>query len=318
GLPVETSEHIFEPYYLLSHKKTGQQGVGVGLSIVKKIIDELTASILVEKDKSGGTCFTISFKESKAVRPGEPVEIIPLTSPLPLVRGLINEKNISPEKPSLLVVDDNVQLLKLIRNTLDETYNIFLARDVEEAIVKLRTIPRPALIISDIMMAGPDGFSLLKDVSKMEEYSDIPFIFLTALGGEEAKLRGLGLGAVDYIEKPFIMTELTAKISSIIALRQRQEKREISFIHNKIEGVFSGFQKNSIQSHKPGFNALCEKYKITIREQKIIRLMLSGMIHKEIAFKLKISKRTVDYHLAKIYKKCGVINKYDLLNKFQG
>ncbi|MBN2444234.1 MAG: substrate-binding domain-containing protein, partial [Spirochaetales bacterium] len=130
GLPVETSEHLFEPYYLLSRKKTGQQGVGVGLSIVKKIADEIAASIVVEKNKSGGACFTISFKASKTLRPGESAQTIPSISPSPLVRGIINEKNISPEKPSLLVVDDNVQLLKLIQSALEETYNIFLARDV--------------------------------------------------------------------------------------------------------------------------------------------------------------------------------------------
>ena len=168
------------------------------------------------------------------------------------------------------------------------------------------------------MMEGPDAFTLLSDISELEEYNDIPFIFLTALGGVEAKLRGLDLGAVDYIEKPFSITELIAKINSIIALRLRQEKQEITHIHSKINEVFSGFQKSIMKSQKPRFKILCEKFKINGREQKIIWMQKSGLVNKEIATKLNISTRAVEYHLSKIYKKCGVKNKYDLLEKFQG
>ena len=82
--------------------------------------------------------------------------------------------------------------------------------------------------------------------------------------------------------------------------------------------MLSDFQENNMKSGKPGFHALCEKYTINKREQKIIRMMMNGLLHKEIASRMNLSTRSVDYHLSKIYKKCNVTNKYNLLKIFQG
>jgi DNA-binding NarL/FixJ family response regulator/anti-sigma regulatory factor (Ser/Thr protein kinase) len=318
GLPVETFEHIFEPYYLLSLKKTSKQGIGVGLSIVKKILDDIGAGINVEKCRGGGVSFTLSFTDNSAIQDVKSLHEIPSTAPSHLVSAVIKERNISAEKPSLLIVDDNVQLLQFMQTSLEEKYNVFLARDVAEARFKLNSIPRPALIISDIMMDGKDGFSLFSEVSAMERYKDIPFIFLTAMSGEKERIKGLGLGAVDYIEKPFSIAEIRAKINSLVALRRSQEKQDIEFIKNKIDGLFSGMQQSILGPSKQGFNALCKKYGIRGREPDIIKLLLRGLLHKEIAAQLNVSQRTVEYHISKIYKKCGVNNKYELITKFQG
>jgi DNA-binding LacI/PurR family transcriptional regulator/signal transduction histidine kinase/DNA-binding NarL/FixJ family response regulator len=317
GLPVETFEHIFEPYYLLSQKKTSKQGIGVGLSIVKTIIDGLGAGITVEKCRGGGVSFTISFTDSSAVREREALHEIPATAPSCLVSAVIKERNITAEKPSLLIVDDNVQLLQFMQASLEKEYNVFLARDVPEAHFKLKTMPRPDLIIADIMMDGEDGFTLLEELSATEGYSDIPFIFLTAMSGKKERIKGLGLGAVDYIEKPFSIAEIRSKIESIIALRRRQEKQDIEYIKNRIDRVFSGIEQSITGHKKQGFNSICKKYGVSGREPEIIRLLLSGLLHKEIAAQLNISLRTVEYHISKIYKKCGVSNKYDLFTKFQ-
>jgi DNA-binding LacI/PurR family transcriptional regulator/signal transduction histidine kinase/DNA-binding NarL/FixJ family response regulator len=317
GLPVDTYEHIFEPYYLLSQKKTSKQGIGVGLSIVKKIIDEMDAAITVEKSRGGGACFTIIFEDSSAVKEGETIHEMPATIPSSTVSTSIKERNISPQKTSLLIVDDNVQLLQFMQASLEETYNVFLARDVPEAHFKLKNMPRPDLIIADIMMDGADGFMLLEELSAREGYNDIPFIFLTAMSGEKERIKGLGMGAVDYIEKPFSIEEIRAKIESIIALRRRQEKQDIEYIKSKIDGIFPGMEQHITGTTKQGFDSICKKYGVRGREPEIIRLLLSGLLHKEIAAQLNISLRTVEYHISKIYKKCGVNNKYDLFTKFQ-
>ena len=316
GLPVETYEHIFEPYYLLSQKKTSKQGIGVGLSIVKKIIDGMGAVITVKKCRGGGASFTVIFKDNGALREKEALQEIPATVPSFLTSINIKERNISEGKPSLLIVDDNVQLLQFMQASLEKTYNVFLARDVPEAHFKLKTISPPDLIIADIMMDGTDGFTLLSELSSMDGYSDVPFIFLTAMSGEKERIRGLGLGAVDYIEKPFSISEILAKIDSLIALRRRQEKQNIENIKNKIEGLFSGLEQGIASPTKQSFDTICKKYSLSGREPEIIRLLLSGLIHKEIAARLNISLRAVEYHISKIFKKCGVSNKYDLFTKF--
>ncbi len=318
GLPADTYKHIFEPYYLLSKNKTSKQGIGVGLSIVKKIVDGMGAAITVGRCRGSGACFTIFFEDSSAERKGEAPRVIPTTPSLPTVSVNVKERNIKPEKRSLFIIDDNIHLLKFMQSSLEKTYNVFLARDVAEARFKLKTIPRPDLIIADIMMDGPDGFTLLSELAAMDVYNDIPLIFLTALGGEKQRIRGLGLGAVDYIEKPFSLAELTAKIDSIVALRKRQEKQDIVHIKNRIDGLFSGIGENITGSTKQGFDSFCEKYGVNGREPEIIRLLLKGLVQKEIAAKLNISLRSVGYQLSKIFKKCGVSNKYDLFTKIQG
>ncbi len=319
GLPADTSEHIFEPYYLLSKKGNRQQGTGVGLSIVKKIVDGLGAAITVEKTGEGGTCFTIAFTDCSREAGGETLQEIPApVQPRIPVRDGVEERDIRADKRSLFIIDDNIQLLKFVQAAFADSYNVFLARNSTEALARLKIIPRPDLIVSDVMMDGADGFELLSALSSVEGYNDIPFIFLTALGGENEKLKGLDLGAVDYIEKPFSIATLRAKIESIIALRARQEKQDRERMRNKIDGLFSGSDRNALLSVKSGFERTCEKYGIVGREREIIRMLMAGLVNKEIASFMSVSQRAVEYHITKIYKKCGVNNKFDLLNKFQG
>ncbi|MBN2439929.1 MAG: substrate-binding domain-containing protein [Spirochaetales bacterium] len=317
GLPSDINEHIFQPYFLLSKRKSGHQGIGVGLSIVKKIIDGLGAVITVENGKENGACFTIAFTDSSSEAGDQRIQEISATAPsTSFVQKSIKEKNITDDKHSLLVVDDNIQLLKFVQTAFFESYNVFLARNTAEALIKLKIIPRPDLIISDIMMDGADGFQLLSALSTKEGYNDIPFIFLTALSGEKEKLKGLDLGAVDYIEKPFSIDTLRAKIESIIALRSRQEKQDLERIRSRIDGLLSGSGKNSTDSALSGFGRTCEKYGILDREREIIRMLMNGLVNKEIASCIHLSQRAVEYHISKIYKKCGVNSKYELLNKF--
>ncbi len=319
GLPPDTSEHLFEPYYLLSKKRGGQRGIGVGLSIVKKILDGAGAGITVDRNEEGGTSFTIVFAESGAAITEEtPREKPAYEQPVQFVEESIKEKNITEDKRSLLVVDDNIQLLGLVQAAFAESYNVFFARNTAEALVKLRIIPRPDLIVSDVMMDGADGFELLSRLSEKEGCSDIPFIFLTALGGEKEKVKGLGLGAVDYIEKPFSMAALRAKVESIIALRGRQEKQDVERIRSRIDGLFAAKDRKAADSANSRFEHVCEKYGIAGREREIVRMLASGLVNKQIASYMGVSQRAVEYHITKIYKKTGVNNKYDLMDMLQG
>ncbi|MBN1697227.1 MAG: substrate-binding domain-containing protein [Spirochaetales bacterium] len=319
GLPADRWGHLFEPYYLLSKKRDGRQGIGVGLSIVKKIVDGLGASIKAEKGRRGGTSFTITFTdESGAAEPEQLQEILTAASPIGPVQDVnIKEGRISADRSSLFVIDDNIHLLKFIQTAFSESYNVFMARSTEEALLRLKVIPRPDVIISDVMMDGEDGFQLLYAISEKDGYNDIPFIFLTALGGETAKLKGLDLGAVDYIEKPFSIATLRAKIESIIGLRGRQVKQDRERIRYSIDGLLSGSGTDAAEPVKSGFELHCEKFGIVGREKEIIRMIMGGLVNKEIASCMHVSQRTVEYHITKIYKKCGVNNKYNLLKKFR-
>ncbi|MBN2535725.1 MAG: AAA family ATPase [Spirochaetales bacterium] len=319
GLSVDSISHLFEPYYQLSQKRSSKQGIGVGLSIVKKIIDDLGASITVANNRGGGASFTCVFTAGEEPTGMKDMDNIPLSKPPAgiVFQEDIAEEDISGDKASILIVDDNVQMLNFLKVSLKKTYNVFPAMDVLSALGKLKTMDRPELIISDIMMDGMDGHILLTTLTETEEYSDIPFIFLTAASSKDEEIRGLAEGAIDYIKKPFSITELEKKIESIITLRTRMKKREIINIRKGIDGLFSMIESGKNPATEKSFEHLCMKYGISALEKKIIRLLLEGFINKEIAYQLHLSKRAVEYHITSIFQKAGVSRRHDLLTLFR-
>jgi DNA-binding response OmpR family regulator len=96
-----------------------------------------------------------------------------------------------------------------------------------EALVKIKNIPRPDMIISDIMMDDMDGYELYDRLLEDDDYQAIPLIFMTALTSLTDKLKGLEKGAIDYIYKPFHFEELRRKIHSIIKIRDALAKENI-------------------------------------------------------------------------------------------
>src|SRR5690606_31831334 len=118
-----------------------------------------------------------------------------------------------------LVVEDNVEMLNFLRNKLKAQYNVAVSRNGQEALERLNSFSSLDLIISDIMMNDMDGYELCKAVMSNERYAHIPFIFLTAKGAVEDRVKGLSMGAVAYVEKPFTIEELMPKIESIRCLQ---------------------------------------------------------------------------------------------------
>ena len=103
---------------------------------------------------------------------------------------------------TILMVDDNATNLLVGRNILSETYNVFTCNSGERMFRLLEKI-RPDLILLDIEMPEMDGYEVLKQLKGSQTTADIPVVFLTAYGSAESEARGLSLGALDYITKPF-------------------------------------------------------------------------------------------------------------------
>ncbi|GAB1482403.1 hypothetical protein MASR2M78_12180 [Treponema sp.] len=123
-----------------------------------------------------------------------------------------------PEKNIILAVDDSRVNLDFLSTVLGEEYELLLAMDGDEALQIARGSPRPALILLDVNMPGRNGYDtcqILKDDPRTRE---IPIIFLTSLSKEKDEEKGLALGAVDYIRKPFSTLVLKARIRAQIEL----------------------------------------------------------------------------------------------------
>ena len=113
----------------------------------------------------------------------------------------------------ILVVDDDERIVRMIRLNLEhDGYSVIEANSGMEAINQVRE-KLPHLVILDVMMPGMDGF---ETISLIRETSQVPVIMLTAKGEEEDRIRGLELGADDYITKPFSPRELMSRIKAVL------------------------------------------------------------------------------------------------------
>jgi DNA-binding response OmpR family regulator len=120
----------------------------------------------------------------------------------------------------ILIVDDEPRYVRLMEaNLLTEGYQVIPAYNGQEAL-NLVTTQKPELVILDIMMPVIDGFTVCE---RIREFSNIPIIIVTAKGEERDRVRGLDLGADDYIVKPFSATELLARVRAVLRRAQKSD-----------------------------------------------------------------------------------------------
>lgn len=117
------------------------------------------------------------------------------------------------ERRRILVVDDEERMVRFIRLNLEhDGFQVSEAFNGKEALQKIRDVT-PDLILLDVMMPDIDGFEVLETV---REVSQVPVIMLTAKGEEDDRVRGLELGADDYVTKPFSPRELVSRVKAVL------------------------------------------------------------------------------------------------------
>jgi DNA-binding NarL/FixJ family response regulator len=314
GIPAEQKEKIFEPYYKLSVPGRNSDGMGMGLSIVKKIVTDIEGTINLNSEVGKGTeiqvALPIANNNLEAVQEGISSEDIDFA-----YNQILLEESLDGDKPFILLVEDNVEMLNFLRNKLNPKYNVAVSRNGKEALERLNSFSTMDLIISDVMMDEMDGYEFYKAVGGMERYAHIPFIFLSAKGSREDRLTGLNMGAVAYIEKPFNIEELTARVDSILSNLKRHREAFVSKAYRSIMADKS--LNNSVPKKRCAFTDNCKKYHITSREVEIIKLLIKGIPYKVISSDLSISEKTVSKHISNIFAKVGVNNKIELISRLE-
>jgi signal transduction histidine kinase/DNA-binding NarL/FixJ family response regulator len=314
GIAPDLHEKVFDPYYQINSKKVNSQGMGLGLSITKKILDGLDGSIQINSNPNvqRGTEIVIQLSRYYFEK-GELISEFKNTVKIhEEIDQLIAKDEISnSDFPTLLIVEDNVQLLNFVSDKLKDSYNIYIALSGNQAIEKLKEIKHLDLIVSDVMMDNGNGFELYKYVAQQKRFRHIPFIFLTAK--TEDKIQGLSMGAIDYILKPFLIGELIHKIESVLNNLSEQRRAIIDTIHQSIVSKNEPEQ----QSHpiQNRFEENCIKFNLTPQEKKIIPMISKGQTNKEIAEALFISDKTVKKHVQNIFEKANATSKLELLSK---
>lgn len=237
GIGISETElpKIFDRFYQVNSAHNREHGgSGIGLSLVKELVELHHGSISVDSKPGVGTEFKIILPLGKEhLKSGEIVEAENMIENEKLVidksdfvhssvnnhSEVINYFN----KNIILVVDDNDDVREFIKDSLGDEYHYEEAANGIEGIKKAEEVI-PDLIVSDVMMPKMDGNEMTRKLKTDQKTSHIPIILLTARFGQENRIEGLETGADDYLTKPFDAKELHIRINNLINLRKKLQE----------------------------------------------------------------------------------------------
>jgi putative two-component system response regulator len=196
-------------------------------------------------------------------------------------------------KSRILVIDDDEDFLEMTESFLDEDYDVTLAASGCGALELLAGGLSPDLILLDISMPGMDGYEPLRNINALDNTAGLPVMFLTGMNETSAELRGLELGAVDYITKPFVKEILLKRLE----LRLEQG-RELAALYRERR------KKKKPLPIPP----------LTPWERKIALLAQKRLTSGEIAGEMGTTDRTIRTALSSVYMKLNIHSKRELAN----
>lgn len=222
GIEQEKQNVIFSRFETVMEKNLfNLPNTGIGLSLVKELVELHHGDIIVNSKIGQGTCFLVYFYKGKEHYSNEAVEWIVAdfdksTASDSIVQKVIQKESlINEDKPVLLLVEDNVELRAFMYNTFMEQFNILEAADGEEGMnIAIEHIPD--MIITDLMMPKMDGIAMIKKLRNNMNTSHIMIIMLTAKADSETEFIALGEGADAYVTKPFSLNNLQVQVSNLL------------------------------------------------------------------------------------------------------
>lgn len=230
GIPKEKLEKIFERFYQVDDKNTRKAGgTGIGLSLTKELVNLLNGTIGISSIPGVETIFTVklpvtSLLKKKIDKKGYSFEELDnkFDSTSKEISELIYES--SDEKPKLLIVEDNQDVISYLQICYHSSFSIDFALNGKEG-CELALKEIPDIIISDVMMPEMDGFELCRKLKEDYRTSHIPVILLTAKADIPSRIEGLEQGADAYIVKPFNQQELLVRMKKLLELRRKLYQR---------------------------------------------------------------------------------------------
>lgn len=246
GINENDLEHIFNLFY--QGKQTGaNNGSGIGLSYVRQLVEYMNGKIGVESSENRGSKFTVKLPQYQKQESN-----LPLWSPgQEKTSGYFtndiwhNDNKVELDKQvktsdfdnqfykfTILLIEDNEDVLYYLKSFLPVDYNIITARDGNEGFELAQEFV-PDIIISDIMMPNKDGLTLCRDIRNSPLLNHIPIILLTAKTTLDDRIKGVKYGADAYIKKPFSFDELLVQIETLLENRRILKEKYQNIILNK-------------------------------------------------------------------------------------
>ena len=238
-IPKDKQNEVFEHFYKIN---PDSEGSGIGLALVQALVASHNGTISVESTEGEGTTFLIRLPFSqeqvsaKAVYDSNYIEThLDLLPSLPASYEKLKLPTVvpsAPEKPTVLIVEDNEDMRQFIRYILSDSYNLIEAENGEEGF-EVAKKHLPDVVISDVMMPKTDGFDLCQLLKTNVATNHIPVILLTAYALDEQKQVGFESGADAYISKPFNVKLLKTRVRKLIENRKKIRESFSNFLLNE-------------------------------------------------------------------------------------
>ncbi len=227
GISKTEQEKIFDRFYRAKNTDNNLKGTGIGLSLVKDLVELYKGTISLVSDEHKGSTFTVNLK---------------LTKPDKFVIEP-NSNASNADKQQILILEDNADILEF-NTKLFQTHNfdVLTASNGKEALLLLENII-PDLIISDLMMPEMDGSVFLNLLKSNENTNHIPVIFLSAKTSSDTRLEVLNQGAQAYLAKPYLPDELLAIVKNqltFVTKKQVDFEQSIKTETLSLEQKFAG------------------------------------------------------------------------------
>ncbi|MEM6378135.1 MAG: ATP-binding protein, partial [Bacteroidota bacterium] len=247
GIPEDQLPFIFDRFYQVDDSSTRKaDGSGIGLALVKELVELMQGSIKVKSKAGKGTAFhlTLPIEQKQALQ----AKVSRVTSmdtnfianPIKPSAPITNSKR--TDLPQILVIEDHSDVVAYIAACLQGQYRVLVAKDGAEGIeMALQHIPD--LIITDVMMPYKNGFEVCQVLKQAEQSSHIPIIMLTAKADIESKLEGFNQGADAYLAKPFNKKELLVRIKNLLKNRQQLQAYYLNLVTSSPEESPENFKK---------------------------------------------------------------------------
>lgn len=282
GIDAGLLQHIFEPFVTGDADPAVSTRMGVGLKIVKHIVEMHHGRVNVESEPGKGTSFAVFLPEGKSHFEEDDCtwDETPDADDKEKGRESISDLMLLPEaeeisqkteeertaaRQTVLIIEDNTDMRRYLRDLMKKHYRVLEAENGEEG-VKVAVEQVPDLVLSDVMMPVMDGFTCCAELRKRKETAHIPILLLTAKAEDKDSVEASYRGADDYVRKPFNPEVLLAKVAHLLDMRRRLKQiytrtllHASSVSTEKSEGTESEFMQqvlSCIEGHasNPEFN----------------------------------------------------------------
>jgi len=240
GISKQDQTKVFDRFHRAESRQHAIPGAGIGLSLVKDLVNSMGWEIHLESIPKKGSKFIIQIKKATSEVLTHNTEIksniakqeIELLGSEIFDRG--NKSVSHRSKYLVLIIEDNIDMQRHLENILGTHHQCLVASNGRQGL-SLADEYLPDIIICDVMMPGMDGFEVLNTLKSQEVSTHIPVILLTAKSDHHSKIKGLSAQADDYLTKPFDAEELVLKIANLLKARKK--------LQVKYESQWQGFSK---------------------------------------------------------------------------